>query len=309
MRYAPHPVTLRQLQYLVAVAERRSFRQAAELCNVSQPSLSAQVAHAEEVLGLRIFERDRRRVVPTAAGEAILEEARRVLASADALHGLSEQLGDPRRGVLRVGILPTVAPYLLPELAAVLRKDFPDLLVLWTEDKTSALVERLRGADLDGAILALEAPIGDLDRIVLGRDPFVLAAARSHPLARGRGTLSPERLAGQRVFLLDDGHCFREQALSFCAGSGAEEAGYRATSLATLVQMTVGGAGVTLLPRIAVPVENRRGDLRIRGFARDVPSRTLALVFPRRAAREPTLRLVGGALGRAYVALRFSEAS
>lgn len=309
MRHPPHPVTLRQLQYLVAVADRRSFRQAAQDCSVSQPSLSAQVAQAEDAIGVRVFDRDARRVVLTAGGEAIVEQARRILASADELQSLAAQLGDPRRGTLRLGILPTVAPYLLPELAPVLRKEFPSLAVLWTETKTEDLVRRIDHAELDGAILALEASLGPLEHVVLGRDPFVLAASKSHPLARGRGPLPAEKLAGERVFLLDDGHCFRDQALSFCAGSGAEEAGYRATSLSTLVQMTASGTGVTLLPSVAVPVENRRGDLRIRSFAQETPARTLALVFRSATAREPTLRLVGATLAKAYGSLRLTDAA
>jgi LysR family hydrogen peroxide-inducible transcriptional activator len=303
MRLSPHPVTLRQLQYLVAVADRKSFRRAAEDCHVAQPSLSAQVAHAEDVLGIRLFERDRRRVVHTAAGEVFLERARALLVAADGLVDSARSLADPLSGPLRLGVIPTIGPYLLPEVAPALRSRLPRLTLLWTEEKTALLVERLARADLDAAVVALEADVGDLPRIVLGRDPFVFAAPAGHPLAASRRPLDPADLDGERVLFLDDGHCFRDQALSFCSRAGAEEAGYRATSLATLVQMAAGGAGVTLLPTLAVNVENRRHALRIRPFATHVPSRTLALVWRKGTAVGTAVRAVGEALREAYARL------
>jgi LysR family transcriptional regulator, hydrogen peroxide-inducible genes activator len=300
MRRAPHPVTLRQLQYVVAVADRRSFRRAAEDCAVSQPSLSAQIAQAEGALGVRLFERDRRRVLPTAAGAELVERARRLLLAADDLVAAARRLAEPLSGTLRLGVIPTVAPYLLPELAPVLRARFPKLALEWHEHRTSGLVQRLERGELDGAILALEAEVGDVAKVVLGTDPFVLAAAPEHPLARPTRPVSPADLEGERVLLLDDGHCFREQALAVCARAGAEELGFRATSLATLAQMVAGGAGVTLLPAMAIPVENRRAGLRIRPFAPRAPARTIALVWRRGSALEATLRPVGEALRDAY---------
>jgi LysR family hydrogen peroxide-inducible transcriptional activator len=300
MQLAPHPVTLRQLQYVIAVAERRSFRKAAQDCHVSQPSLSAQVAQVEEVLGVRLFERDRRHVLLTAAGQALAPRIRGLLIAADELVESARSLADPFTGSLRVGVIPTVAPYLLPELAPVLRERYPKLTFVWTEEKTETLVERLGRAELDGAIVALEADIGDLPRVVLGKDAFVFAAPKGHRLSASRRPVKPEELEGERVLLLDDGHCFRDQALSFCARAGAEEASYRATSLATLVQMAAGGAGVTLLPSLAVDLENRRDALRVRPFAPKAPFRTLALVWRRNSALETTLKPVGEALRAAY---------
>jgi LysR family hydrogen peroxide-inducible transcriptional activator len=303
MRLDPHPVTLRQLQYVVAVADRRSFRRAAEECRVAQPSLSAQLAQVEDLLGVRLFERDRRRVLPTAAGQAFVERARALLIAADTLVDSARSLADPLSGPLRLGVIPTIGPYLLPEVAPTLRRRFPKLVLLWTEEKTAALVEKLGRADLDAAVVALEAEVGDLPRIVLGRDPFVFAAPPDHPLATSRRPLDPDDLDGERVLFLDDGHCFRDQALAFCSRSGAEEAGYRATSLATLVQMAAGGAGVTLLPSLALPVENRHHALEIRPFSTRVPSRTLALVWRRGAAVEVAIRAVGEVLREAYTTL------
>ncbi len=301
MQLAPHPVTLRQLQYVVAVATRKNFRKAAEDCHVSQPSLSAQVAQVEDALGVRLFERDRRGVVLTMPGQAVVERARALLVGADELVEAAQGLSDPLSGTLRIGVIPTVGPYLLPEVAPVLRERYPKLSFLWTEEKTGVLVDKLGKAELDAAIVATEAEIGDGPRLVLGPDPFVFAAAPTHPLASGKRPLKPEELEGERVLLLDDGHCFRDQALSFCSRSGALEAGFRATSLPTLVQMAAGGAGVTLLPSLAVAVENRRHALRVRPFGPKVPSRTLALLWRKNSARETALKSVGEALRAAYV--------
>lgn len=303
MQLAPHPVTLRQLQYVVAVADHGSFRKAAERCHVAQPSLSAQIAQAEEALGVQLFERDRRRVLVTQAGRVIVERARALLVGADELVLSARQLGDPFAGTLRLGVIPTVGPYLLPEVAHVLRERYPGLSFVWVEEKTAVLLEKLARAEIDGALVALDAEIDDLPRVVLGKDPFVFAAAPSHPLSAERRPVKPEELDGEEVMLLDDGHCFREQALAYCSRVGAVEGGYRATSLTTLVQMVAGGAGVTLLPGLAVPVENRRDELHLRPFAPRVPARTLALVWRRGSAFETTLKPVGETLKAAYGAL------
>jgi LysR family hydrogen peroxide-inducible transcriptional activator len=303
MQFTPHPVTLRQLQYLVAVADRKSFRQAAEDCHVAQPSLSAQVAQAEEALGVQLFERDRRHVVLTAAGQVLIERARALLVAANALVESARGLTDPFAGMLRVGIIPTIGPYLLPDIAPVLREQYPKLAFVWTEDKTMSLLDKLAHVELDAAIVALEADMGSLPHVVIGKDAFVFAAPRGHRLAASRRPVKPDELEGERVLLLDDGHCFREQALSFCTRAGAEEASYRATSLATLVQIAAGGAGVTLLPSLAVGLENRRDALAVRDFAPKAPGRTLALVWRRGSAREATLKPIGETLRAAYARL------
>lgn len=303
MRFGPHPITLRQLQYIAAVAEHRNFRKAASTCHVSQPSLSAQVAQAEAVLGVRLFERSQRGVVVTPAGKAVADQARGLCAGVDTLLDAARQFSDPLAGRLRIGVIPTVAPYFLPEVAPALRKRYPKLTLLWTEDKTESLVQRLVRAELDAAVLALEADIGDLESKVLGEDPFVFAAPAGHRLASSHKPIRPEDLEGEPVLLLDDGHCFRKQVLSFCSRSGADEAGYRATSLATLVQMTAGGVGVTLLPSLALPVENRHKVLQVRGFAETAPSRTLALCWRRGSASTATLDPVAQTMRKVYESL------
>jgi LysR family hydrogen peroxide-inducible transcriptional activator len=235
----PLPCSLRQLQYLVAVADLGGFSRAAARCRVAQPSLSAQVALAEEALGVRVFERDRRGVRVSAAGAVILERARQVLLAANDLASTARQQADPFTGTIRVGVIPTVCPYLLPEIAPALRGKFPRLTILWTEEKTGTLVDRIMAGDLDGAILARETKAAGLQFVEIGRDAFVVASAPDHPLMRSARPLTPAALEGAEVLLLEDGHCLRDQALALCARARATEAGYRATSLATLVQMVV----------------------------------------------------------------------
>ena len=286
------PVSLRQLQYIVAVADLGSFRRAAEACHVAQPSLSAQVGVAERGLGMQLFERTGRRVRVPAAAAPLVAQARRILVAAGDLRELARQRADPFRGTLRIGVIPTICPYLLPEIAPALARDYPHLTIDWREDRTSRLVRQAKEGTIDGALLALEADLNGLVHATLGWDPFLLAAAPGHPLARGRKRLTPDVLDGTRVLLLDDGHCFRDQALELCTRAGASETGFRATSLATLVQMASASGGVTLLPSIALAVENRRGQLAVRPFAAPGPGRTLALAWRRGSAlRAPLTRI------------------
>ena len=240
-------LSLRQLQYVVAIADTLGFRRAAERCHVSQPSLSAQVAELEETLGVKLFERDRRRVLVTTAGADLVARARRVLSEAGDLVEAAVRLGDPLAGPLRLGVIPTIAPYLLPEAVPAVLARFPRIKLLFREDKTEVLVASLEEGKLDAAVLALEADIGELAHAVIADDPFVLAAPKKHALARKR-TIAAADLEGETVLLLDDGHCLRGQALSYCASAHANEASFRATSLSTLAQMVSSGVGVTLLP-------------------------------------------------------------
>jgi LysR family hydrogen peroxide-inducible transcriptional activator len=301
------PVSLRQLQYIVAIADLGGFRRAADACHVAQPSLSAQVAHAEQALGVQIFERNRRRVRLSAAGAPLVEQARRVLLAARDLRELSRQLADPFRGTLRVGVIPTVCPYLLPEVTPVLTRAFPDLSIMWSEERTSRLVRQVQDGTLDAAILALESDVADLEHIELGRDAFVLAAAPGHPLVQPKKPATAEVLHGATVLLLEDGHCLRDQALGLCARAGANEVGFRATSLSTLVQMVSTSEGVTLLPSLALPVENRRGQLRVRPFARPSPGRTLALAWRRGSALRCPLGTIAETIHTALARARQAE--
>jgi LysR family hydrogen peroxide-inducible transcriptional activator len=276
---APLPITLRQLQYVLAVAETRNFHRAAEACAVVQPSLSTQIATMEDALGVRIFERDRRGVLLTPAGEVLVARCRKILLEAEELVRQARQFQDPLAGPMRLGVIPTLAPYLLPEIAPRLREAHAALIPLWTEERTPVLVRMLQEGRLDGAVMALEAELQDLETAVLGRDPFVLTLPKGHPLSKGRGAVRMEALEGERLLLLEDGHCLRDQALAACGSTRVEELGYRATSLPTLVQMVASGAGLTLLPRLAVATETGRAPVATRAIAAPVPFRTIVLAW------------------------------
>jgi len=306
MKLGAHPLTLRQLQYIVAVAEARSFHRAAANCHVSQPSLSAQIADAERVLGVCLFERDRRRVLITTAGAELVRRARNILLAMDDLLEAAARYVDPLAGRLRVGVLPTIGPYLLPDLDPALRRAFPRLELLWTEDKTAALVGLVQAGELDAALVALESDLGDLEHAVVGHDTFLLAASPPHALAHGRGAVRLADLRDVQVLLLEDGHCFRDQALDLCSRAGAQELGFRATSLPTLCQMVAGGGAVTLLPQMAVALENRRGQLCIRAFARPAPQRTIVLAWRPTSPHAAFLRQIADAARGALQDLQHS---
>jgi LysR family hydrogen peroxide-inducible transcriptional activator len=297
---APHPFSLRQLQYLIAVADLLSFRKAAEQCHVSQPSLSAQLAELESAFGVRVFERDRRRVILTNAGQELVERARKLLAEADELQEAARRVGDPLSGSMRIGIIPTISPYLLPRIAPVLHEEYPRLKIVWIEEKTAALADAIHRGTLDAAILALEADIGKLDHAVIATDPFVLATPRNHALGLKKSAVSAEELRGVGMLLLDDGHCFRDQALAFCADAEAHELEFRATSLSTLAQMVASGAGVTLLPGLAVPTESNRADLKVRTFSKPSPHRTIGLVWRKGSSLKQALEKIASTIRRGY---------
>lgn len=271
-------LSLRQLQYVVAVADTLGFRRAAERCAVSQPTLSTQVQHLEDVLGVKLFERDRRRVLLTSAGEEVVTRARRILVETEDLLAVATRARDPFVGTFRVGVIPTIAPYFLPEVTQVLAKKYPQLRIVFREEKTEDTVRDLWAGTLDAGLVALEAELGALEHAEVMRDPFVVAMPKGHRLAKKK-KIAQSDLDDQEVLLLEDGHCLRSQALALCSKAGAHEMDLRATSLATLVQMVAGSSAVTLLPDLALSVENRGGQLEIRPFSAPVPFRTLALVW------------------------------
>lgn len=296
----PHPFTLRQLQYACAVAEHLSFRRAAESCSVAQPSLSAQIAELESALGVQLFERSQRRVLVTPQGQALLERAHELLVRADDFGDAVRRGLDPFGGTLRVGVIPTIAPYLLPLATAAIRARYPQLTVHWVEDKTESLSAQLASGALDAALLALEAELGDIEHDVIAIDPFVLAAPLDHALLREPGPIPLSRLRAASMLLLDDGHCLREQALEFCSTVKAHELSFRATSLATLVQLVVQDMGVTLLPSLALETETARAALGIREIAAPPPHRTLAVIWRRGSPAGPAARGVAAAIRENY---------
>ena len=252
----------------------------------------------EAALGVPLFERDRRGVLVTPAGQELIARARRVLVEADDLAESAHRFVDPLAGTLRIGVIPTIAPYLLPHVVPALRKTYPALTFVWIEDKTDTLVRSINHGHLDSALLALEANLGDLDHVTITVDPFVLATPKGHPLSRTTTPLTRNRLRGEPILLLDEGHCFRDQVLEYCSGSKVEELGFRATSLPTLAQMVSSGSGITLLPSIAVPTESQRSQLAIRLFSRPAPFRTIVLGWRRRSALTETLHKIAETIRR-----------
>jgi LysR family hydrogen peroxide-inducible transcriptional activator len=300
MNTRPHAFTLRQLQYACAVAQHLSFRKAAEVCHVAQPSLSAQIAELEAALGVQLFERDRRRVLVTTRGQALLERARHLLLEADDLLDAAKRLADPFSGTLRIGVIPTIAPYLVPFATAGIRAAFPKLTVAWIEDKTHALLAQMAAGELDAAVLALEAELGDVEHAVIASDPFVLVAPPDHPLMEKTTPIPPRELRAADMLLLDEGHCLRAQALEVCSSVKAREAEFRATSLSTLVQLVVQGAGVTLLPTLALETETLRAELGIRQIAAPTPARTIALIWRKGASLAAALTQIAASIRESY---------
>lgn len=274
-------MNLRDLRYLVAVADHLHFGRAAEACFVSQPTLSTQIKKLERELGVELIERTPRQVMLTAPGERVVERARIVLAEADSIRRIAQQANDPESGTVRLGLFPTIAPYLLPHVVPGLRKRFPHLELLLVEEKTDAILDRLRDGKLDIGVLAL--PISDfgLQKAPLFREDFVLAVPKGHRLAEASEPIQMSDLKGENVLLLEEGHCLRHQALSVCQLAGANEyAEFRATSLETLRQMVAAGVGVTLLPELAVqPPVPVSPDIAIVRFESPAPSRELALFW------------------------------
>lgn len=295
-----HPFSLRQMQYAVAVAETLSFRRASELCHVAQPSLSAQIAQMETALGVALFERNRKRVLITPAGNEILERARVLLRDAADIARAARRLGDPLSVTLRLGVIPTISAYLLPHAAPSLAKAFPRLSVQWLEEKTERLVQQLQDGTLDGAIVAREAQLGDVVHQEIAKDEFVLAAPWTARPGREAAALPLSELRGEHVLLLAEGHCLHQQISGLCTRAKASESEFHATSLPTLVQMVAAGAGITLLPKLALTVERQRARLRIRTFQRPVPHRTIVLIWRNGSPLQETMRKVAAEVRAAY---------
>ncbi|MTH77941.1 LysR substrate-binding domain-containing protein [Paracoccus aestuariivivens] len=243
---------LRDLEYLVAVADQRNFHRAAEICGVSQPTLSAQIRKLEDELGLPLFERSPRKVALTRAGSLLLARARRVLDEVAQIRAEADNLRETGTPSLHLGVFPTLGPYLLPRVIPRFLKQFPGVELMLTEEKSSSLTRKLVDGHLDAALLALPVMDSHLTGRVLFDEPFRLAVPDNHPLARENPPIGPDMLAGQHLMLLEKGHCLRDQALELCRNAGAREYDdFRATSLETLRQMVIAGVGMTLLPALA----------------------------------------------------------
>lgn len=288
--------TLRQLEYAVAVADHKSFHRAARACHVSQPGLSGQLRQLESLLDTRLFERDRRSVMITAAGEEIVRRARAVLEEVRGMTETARGFQHPLRGLLRVGVIPTIAPYLFPRVLPRVRRRFPELRLSLHEGRTAELATLLRRGDLDLLVVALEAPLEGFATRALFADPFVVAMPAGHRLAK-RKRLREGDLDGEPMLLLTEGHCLREQALAACGARGLDEiADFRASSLATLIEMVSGGEGVTLLPELSVAVEAKRSDLALVPFEAPVPFRTIGLAWRSASGRAAEYALLAESL-------------
>ena len=293
-------MNLRDLKYLVALADERHFGKAAERCFVSQPTLSAQIKKLEEYLGVALVERQPRKVTLTPAGEQVVERARRVLRDTDEMVDLARLSRDPLAGKLRVGLIPTIGPYLLPRVAVKLRKALPKLQLLLFEYQTAPLLQKLRAGELDLAILALPIHDEGLDSRELYEEPFVVAAPATHRFAK-QASVRPSELTGETLLLLEDGHCLRDQALEVCSRIDVrEDADFRATSLETLRQMVGAGLGVTLLPQLAVegPFAASKQLVAV-PFSKPTPSRTVGAAWRRSSTRVSAIESVAEVIAKA----------
>jgi LysR family transcriptional regulator, hydrogen peroxide-inducible genes activator len=287
-------MNLRDLRYLLALAEHGHFRRAAEACGVSQPTLSVQLRKLEEALGVALFERTSQAVTPTAACERLIGHARGAVAEADALLAAARSLRDPLAGRFRLGIIPTLAPYLLPLVFAPLRAALPGLEVEPWEDQTAALIDRLRAHELDAALLATEVETPELIGQALFDEPFLAALPPEHPLA-GRPAIGQDELA-EDILVLADGHCLREQALEACGRSGALGGALRAASLSTLLNMVAAGFGTTLVPGLAAGAAQDAGIV-LRPLA-EPAGRTIRIVRRARYPRAAAVEAVGQVVAR-----------
>ncbi|MAO56396.1 MAG: LysR family transcriptional regulator [Rhodospirillaceae bacterium] len=290
-----HLPTLRQLQYLIAVAEEGHFGRAAQNCFVTQSTLSAGIQELEAILGITVIERTKRRVAITPLGQELVDRARRVLAEVEDMTVTAKASTRPLTGLLRLGAIPTIGPYVLPKVLPPLRDAYPELRLFLCEERTARLVDQLAGGDLDAALIALPYDLGDLDHMVLANDPFELAVPPGHPLAAGDGPVSTQALESEDLLLLEDGHCLRDHALAACRRQPApgRSGAFQATSLYTLVELVAGGFGTTLLPDVALQSDHVRGaDIVLRPLEGGA-GREIALVWRRNSARRSEYKLLG----------------
>jgi LysR family hydrogen peroxide-inducible transcriptional activator len=288
-------MNLRDLKYLVSLADHKHFGRAAAACYVSQPTLSTQIKKLEDELGVPLVERAPRKVMLTPAGRDAADRARRIVAEVEQMKEAARRSQDPEAGTVRLGLFPTLGPYLLPHVVPRLRARFPHLELLLVEEKSDVLLSRLREGKLDAGLLALPVADDQLHTEFLFEEPFLLAVPESHPLAK-RESLTLAELSQHQLLLLEDGHCLREQALDVCRLSGAnEKSEFRATSLETLRQMVAADVGITLLPTLAVkPPVARYENIHLLGFSDSHPSRQIAMVWRRSSAMNDFLMELAG---------------
>ncbi len=270
-------LTLKQLRYFAALAKHQHFGNAAEACSISQPALSLQVKALENMFGTPLVERGPRKVRLTTVGEELLRKGDKILLSIEELGDLVRASSGPLAGALRLGIIPTIAPYLLPDIVSALSCEYPDVNLELRESITSSLIQDLLEARLDLAIVALPISEPNLKELALFEEDFVLV----RPLGDANKPVpSPRHLRSMRLLLLEEGHCFRDQALSFCTFSEAQARQVmEGSSLSTLVQMVGAGMGVTLIPEMAINLERRAAGVSVAHFVDPAPKRTIGVVW------------------------------
>ena len=278
-------MNLRDLRYLVALADLKHFGHAAEACFVSQPTLSTQIKKFEDELGTPLIERNPRNVMLTDVGVAVVARARAILHEADQIKNIARRAKDPESGTVKIGIFPTLGPYLLPHVVPNIVKKFPKLELMLFEEKTESVLKKLHDGDLDAGIIALPIHDDTLHAEFLFEESFVLAVPKGNALAKLK-KIKLSDLANERLLLLDDGHCLRDQALEVCQMAGVgERAGFRATSLETLRHMVSANVGMTLLPALTVqPPVPPTPNVVLIPFAAPAPSRRIAIVWRRTSA-------------------------
>lgn len=289
-----HLPTLRQLEFLCAVADHGSFSKAAEACHVTQPTLSAAIKEVEGLLGVQLIEREARGASLTQAGETAVERARTILSNTADLVSAARQAGAPLTGPFRLGAIPTIAPFLLPRTLKALRKAHPNLKLYLREDQTERLLDALKSRTLDAALIALPWDASGIEALELGDDEFMLVAPTGHALFAQNSIRSTD-LADEDVLLLEDGHCLRDHALSVCRlptrRSGAD---VTATSLPTLVHMVAGGLGVSLLPKLAIDAGVTSGaDVELRAFETPMIGRRIGIAWRTGSPRAEEAQMIG----------------
>ncbi len=279
-------ISLKQLRYFDAVVRTGHFGRAAEQCAVTQPALSMQIQEMEKDLGLALLERGRNGVIPTEAGREIARRAGRILGEVRDIVDFARRQGETLAGPLHFGVIPSVAPYLLPALLPLIRSKFPDLDLSLRETQTQHLVDELLEGGLDLLLLALPVEHADVETMKLFTDRFLLAMPKSRRIA-SRIRATPDLLKQDRLLLLEEGHCLRDQALAFCSLRRVDNIDtFGASNLSTLVQMVANGLGFTLLPQLAVDLEGRRGDIKLMRFADPEPRRVIGLAWRKSSPRK-----------------------
>lgn len=279
-------ITLKQLRYLSALAAHRHFGRAAEACSVTQPALSMQIRDLERQLGVQLVERRPGDIVLTDIGLEVAERGQQVLAEVRDLVDFARHRGGVLTGRLILGVIPTLAPYVLPRVLSTLQRSYPDLQIELRETQTRVLLDELAHGQLDAVMLALPLVDPDIETMELFQDPFLLAVPATDPRLNTTH-VSPRDIEHDRLILLEEGHCLRDQALAFCANArGGGTMGLGATSLATVMQMVANGYGVTLVPQIAVDVEVRDQRVKLLRFAAPQPGRAVGLAWRRTSPRK-----------------------